>query len=79
MKNYFTLTTLLLFFFLNSCCSWNDSSKKSYLTECESKLSKEFCECSLNKLMEKFACYDEAVQHEEDFADIMIQCHETSN
>ncbi len=75
MKKTLPALTLLLFFFLNSCCSWNDSSKKSYLTECESKLSKDFCDCSLEKLMTNFDCYDDAIKHEEKFAEIFIECN----
>ena len=75
MKNYFKITSLILFAFLSSCCSWNDSSKKSYLTECKSRLSEEFCECSLDKLMTKFSCYEEAIENETEFAEIFIECH----
>ena len=75
MKNYFKITCLILFAFLSSCCSWNNSSKKSYLTECESRLSEEFCECSLDKLMTKFRCYEEAIENETEFAEIFIECH----
>jgi hypothetical protein len=74
MKKYFTSITLLLFVLLNSCCSWNESSKKSYITECESRLSKEFCECSLEKLITKYDCYEDAVNHEAEFAEILIEC-----
>ena len=75
MKKYFKLLPILTFLILNSCCSWNESSKKSYLTECEeSRLSKGFCECSLEKLINKYACYEDAMQHEGELADIFIDC-----
>ena len=75
MKNYFKNISLLLIVFLGSCCSWNDSSKNSYLTECKSRLTEEFCECSLEKLMTKFNCYEDAIENEGEFAEIFIECH----
>ncbi|MBM77776.1 MAG: hypothetical protein CL846_04785 [Crocinitomicaceae bacterium] len=76
MKKQFILIHIFSFLFLSSCCSWNESSKKSYLTECEeSKFDKEFCECSLEKLITNFECYDDAIKQEEKFAEIFIECN----
>ena len=84
MKKQFILIPIFSFLFLSSCCYWNESSKKSYLTECEeSKLDKEFCECSLEKLMAKYACYETAKEQlleadnsiEEEFGKMMIECN----
>ena len=76
MKKYSILFLLPSFLMLNSCCNWNEDSKESYLKECEdSNISKEVCECTLEKLMDNYACYKEAMEHEEDFANIFIECN----
>jgi len=59
---------------LNLSVLWDDTSKQKYLTECYSKLSKPFCECSLDKITNRFISASFAIEDEDQFAEIYMSC-----
>ena len=47
--------------------------QRNYLTECKrAKLDSVFCNCSLEKIVEKYTSFKEAMMNEEDFPEILI-------
>ena len=76
MKNSIKLiaTTLLLSLTI-SCVGWSEKDKDIYLTECKkAKLDSVFCDCSLEKIVEKYTSFEEAMRNEEEFPEILISC-----
>ena len=38
------------------------------------KIDSVFCDCSLQKITEKFSNFEEAMRNEEDFPEILVSC-----
>jgi len=58
-----------------SCGGWSAKDKEIYLTNCKrAKIDSVFCDCSLQKITEKFSNFEEAMRNEEDFPEILVSC-----
>ncbi|MBF70283.1 MAG: hypothetical protein CL837_05000 [Crocinitomicaceae bacterium] len=69
------LTASLLLSLSTSCGGWSKKDKEIYLTECKrAKLDSVFCNCSLEKIVEKYTSFEEAMRNEEEFPEILISC-----
>ena len=69
------LCIILLTFLFSSCSGWSKKDKEVYLTECKrAKLDSIFCDCSLNKIINKYSSFEEAIRNEEDFPEILVSC-----
>ena len=74
IKYWSTILITLLFF---SCSGWSKKDKEIYISECKrAKLDTTFCDCSLNKIINKYSSFEEAMRNEEDFPEILISCKE---
>ncbi|MAW83440.1 MAG: hypothetical protein CL832_03245 [Crocinitomicaceae bacterium] len=70
-------STILITFLFYSCSGWSKKDKEIYLSECKrAKLDTTFCDCSLNKIINKYSSFEEAMRNEEDFPEILISCKE---
>lgn len=75
MKKLLFISSLSLLF--NSCGGWSDSDKKNFLDDCEkAKFSTEYCDCALNKVVEKYSSFDDMVEDEENTAKLFFGCIE---
>ena len=69
------ITATILFSLTTSCGGWSKKDKEIYLTECKrAKLDSVFCNCSLEKIVEKYSSFEEAMRNEEEFPEILISC-----
>ena len=71
------ITASILLLFTSSCGGWSNKDKEIYLTECKrAKLDSVFCDCSLEKIVEKYNSFEEAMRNEDEFPEILISCKE---
>ena len=75
-KKTFNSTIFIIAYFLFfSCNGWTKKDKSKYLIECHrAKLDSIFCECSLEKITNKYSSFEEAMYNEEDFLEIFNEC-----
>ena len=75
MKHLFWVSSILL---LTSCGGWSDTDKMNFKDRCEkSKFSLEYCDCALEKAMNKYGSFNEMSQTSEDeisTLDLFIDC-----
>jgi hypothetical protein len=77
MKSYSPINIILIFLCttLVSCGGWTEKDITKYLIECQrAKLDSTFCECSLEKITNKYSSFENAMQNEEDFIAIFKAC-----
>lgn len=72
MKIQTILSIVFLTFSIVSCSSWSDKDSEQYMEYCTTKLSKEYCECTLNKVKSEFSNWDDIYQNQERMAEILV-------
>lgn len=48
------VSTVLASFMLTSCGGWTEEDKKNFIDACEKKSERAYCDCALEKMMNKF-------------------------
>lgn len=72
--NFKQLAISFLFgsFLLTSCGAWTDEDKKNFMDFCQKEESdKEYCECTLGKLMNEFDSFEEIRADQTAFAEAL--------
>lgn len=71
------IAAVLIMIFSSSCVGWSKKDKEIYLNECKrAKLDSLFCNCSLEKIMGRYANFEEAMRNEDDFPEILVSCQQ---
>jgi len=75
IKQFIAVVSIIIF--CSSCGGWSKKDKEIYLNECKrAKLDSLFCNCSLDKIVSRYANFEEAMRNEEDFPEILVSCKE---
>ena len=70
-----TLGIITSFILISSCSGWSEKDMERYLKECEkAKLDSIFCNCSLEKITDKYNSFEHAMRNENDFPAIFNAC-----
>ena len=70
-----TLGIITSFILISSCSGWSEKDMERYLNECEkAKLDSIFCNCSLEKITDKYNSFEHAIRNENDFPAIFNAC-----
>lgn len=66
--------------FLSSCGGWSDTDKANFKEKCEkAKFNLDYCDCALEKVVNKYATFDEMTKSPENemaTGDLFIECIE---
>lgn len=80
MKNIMRFKIVCLFILvlsLSSCRKWTKQEKDNFIENCQrSKLNDAFCDCALQKAMEKYNKFDKMTADEENMANLLYSCIE---
>lgn len=69
------LVTIILGF--TSCGSWSKQDKDIFIEDCQkTKFTDAYCNCALNKAMEKYSTFKEMTADEENMAELLLGCIE---
>jgi len=72
MKIYTFLSLAFISVSISSCSSWSEKDSEEYMEYCTAKLSKEYCECTLEKVKVEFSEWDDIYQNQERMAEILV-------
>ncbi len=72
MKIYTLLSISVISFSITSCSSWTDKDSEEYMEYCTTKLSKEYCECTLEKVKLEFSNWNDIYKNQERLAEILV-------
>lgn len=62
---------------VSSCGQWTKQDKDNFIENCQkSKLNDAYCDCALNKAIDKYSTFDEMTADEENMAEILFSCIE---
>ena len=68
---------LIIVLGMSSCGKWSKQDKDHFIENCQkSKLNDSYCECALNKAIEKYRTFDEMTVDEENMAELLFSCIE---
>ena len=66
-----------LVFTLTSCGSWSQQDKDNFIEDCQkTKLNDAFCDCALEKAVEKYSSFNKMTNSEEEMAELLFSCIE---
>ncbi len=74
----FKLVYLLGFLLgITSCGEWTNQDKDTFIEDCQrTKFSDAYCDCALEKALDKYSTFDEMTADEENMAEILLSCIE---
>ena len=68
---------LVIILGFSSCGKWSKQDKDNFIENCQrSKLNDAYCDCALNKAIEKYSTFDAMTKDEENMAEILFSCIE---
>lgn len=71
------LFVFILFSSIISCENWELKDIEKYKAECKrAKIEEAFCDCSLEKIQGSYHSFDDFINHEKDFIEIIKSCKE---
>lgn len=72
---FFLVLGLVLVF--NSCGSWSQQDKDNFIEDCQkTKLNDAYCDCALEKAVEKYSSFKKMTNAEEEMAELLFSCIE---
>lgn len=74
---YQLFLVLGLVLLLTSCGSWTQRDKDNFIERCQkTKLNDAFCECALDKALDKYSTFKDMSSAEEEMAELLFSCIE---
>lgn len=68
---------LIIVLGMSSCGAWSKQDKATFIEDCQkTKLSDQFCNCALEKALEKYSTFDNMTADEENMAELLYSCIE---
>lgn len=58
-------------FVLTSCGGWTEEDKKNFIDACEKKSERAYCDCALEKMMDKFDSFADIKDDQATMAEIL--------
>ncbi|MCT4582267.1 MAG: hypothetical protein N4A35_12715 [Flavobacteriales bacterium] len=71
----FLILGLMVLF--NSCGSWSKQDRDNFIEHCQkTKLNDAYCDCALEKAVDKYSTFKEMTTSEEEMAELLFSCIE---
>lgn len=71
MKKQITILLSVISLSMVSCGGWTDKDKTNFIEACEAKSSRAYCDCALEKMMDKFDSFSDIQNDQQAMAEIL--------